>query len=474
MVPSQVRLISGFCFILLQSGRLYLVSFSRPQITGLCFFLLAAGIAIHEHLSNSPSFLGNTSDLIVAHKDTKITPTDLGELAEQIAGPADNIFEDLGEKEGAFQVASGDSMMSLLVRIGVSRDEATQAIQAIKRVYDPRELKVGQDVSVRYRKDSSHNASLLSLSFKASHNNEIMLKAENGLFTAKKYEIALKKIQKLIEGRIDSSFYSAALKKGVPAQIVREAINALSYDINWQHDPSPGDPFAIVYDTYQDTNGNDVRPGSLKYVSFSPGGKNQARQVYRFQPVKGTPGYYDANGMNVVKSLLQTPMDPSKMRITSKFGRRKWNPVGYSTNHKGTDFGAPIGTPVRAAGDGMVIKANYWGHYGNIIQIKHHNGYVTAYAHLSAMHVKIGQRVRQGQMIGKVGRTGRTTGAHLHYEVIRNGVHVNPQSIKFMPKARLNSKDLASFRVIKQQIEKEVAEISPSQVASAGMPTQTS
>lgn len=451
-----------------------MLPFSRTQLAGLCFFLLATGIAVHEHLSNSCS-LPSTSDFIVAQKDAKVIPADLAELAEQITGCDVGVPDE--ERENVFQISSGDSMMSLLVRIGVNREEATQAIQAIKRVYDPRELRVGQDVSVRYRTGSSKSGvSLLTLSFKASHDNEILLAAEDGAFTAKKYQIALKKIQKYVEGTIDSSFYSAALKKGVPAQIVREAINALSYDINWQLDPGRGDPFVIVYDVYQDTNGNVVRADSLKYVSFAPGGKNNARQVYRFQPVKGVPGYYDSNGMNVVKTLLQTPMDPSKMRLTSKFGRRAWHPSGYSTNHKGVDFGAPIGTPVRAAGDGIVIRAGYWGHYGNIIQIKHNNGYVTAYAHLSAMHVKVGQYVRQNYVIGKVGRTGRTTGPHLHYEVIRNGVHVNPQSIKQMPKARLAAKDLANFRRIKQQIEKELngLSLSSSQVASAGMLTRAS
>jgi len=451
-----------------------LVSFSRTQLTGLCFFVLATGIAIHEHLS-APHTSTKTTDFIVAQKDAKVPPADLAELAEQITGG--NVCAPDEERENTFQISSGDSMMSLLVRIGVSREEATQAMQAIKQVYDPRELKVGQEISVKYRTNLNKNAaSLLNLSFKASHDNEILLEAENGAFEAKRYQIALKKVQKYVEGRIDSSFYSAALKKGVPAQIVREAINALSYDINWQLDPGRGDPFVIVYDAYQDTNGNVVRADNLKYVSFSPGGKSNVREVYRFQPARGVPGYYDSNGMNVVKTLLQTPMDPSKMRVTSKFGRRAWHPSGYSTNHKGVDFGAPIGTPVRAAGDGIVIRAGYWGNYGNIIQIKHSNGYVTAYAHLSAMHVKVGQYVKQNAIIGKVGITGRTTGAHLHYEVIRNGRHINPQSIKGMPKAQLNARDLTYFRRIKQQIEQEINGVSKSfsQVASAGMPTQAS
>lgn len=450
--------------------------FSRTRLTGLCFLLLATGIALHEYPSSPPVLTGNSSDFMVAQKDTKATPADLTELAAQIVDSDDDIGETV-EKERILQIASGDTMMSMLAKIGISREEANQAIEAMKRVYDPRELKVGQDISVRYRKESSKSdASLLTLSFKASHDNEITLEGEDGAFIAKKYQIALKKVQKRIEGTIDSSFYSAALKRGVPAQVVREAINALAYDINWQHDPTRGDPFTIVYDAYQDTNGNVVRADNLKYVSFAPGGKNTTvRRIYRFQPLKGTPGYYDANGVSVVRTLLQTPMDPSKMRMTSKFGRRVHPILGYSRDHKGVDFGAAPGTPVRAAGDGVIVRAGYWGHYGNYVMIKHNSEFSTAYAHLSRMKVKVGQKVRQNQIIGNVGSTGRTTGPHLHYEVLRNNVHVNPQSIKLMPTAKLNAKDLAEFRRVKTQIEKTVAEpAAPSHVASVETSTRTS
>ncbi len=454
-----------------------MVSFSRTQLTGFGCLLLATALAVHDHLSNPRLLIGSSSDFMVAQKDTKDTPSDLTELAEQITNSVDATAE-IEERDNIFQISSGDTMMSMLARIGVAREEATRAIEAMKRVYDLRELKVGQDINVRFRKDSSKKeVSLTSLSFKASLENEIILESsEDGVFSAKKYQVALQKVQRCVEGTIDSSFYSAALKRGVPAQVVREAINALSFDVNWQHDPTRGDPFKIVYEVYQDTNGNVVRADNLKYVAFDPGGKNNVRRVYRFQPVKGTPGYYDANGVSVVKTLLQTPMDPSKMRVTSKFGRRIHPILGYSKQHKGVDFAAATGTPVRAAGDGIIVKASYWGHYGNIVQIKHNSEYTTAYAHLSRMKVKVGQKVRQNQIIGNVGATGRTTGAHLHYEVLRNGIHINPQSLKLLPTVKLNPKDLADFRRVKMQIEKEIAEMpsAPSQIASVDTRIKTS
>jgi murein DD-endopeptidase MepM/ murein hydrolase activator NlpD len=457
-----------------------LISFSRTRLSGICFLLIATGIALHEYQTTPHIILGTAKDLIAPQTDEKSTPADLTELAEQISSSTEN-GSSAEPTESVLQISSGDTMMSMLGKIGVKREDAIRAIEALKKVYDLRDLKVGQDINVRYNKDSAKGeASLLTISFKASHDNEITLEAEDGNFTAKKFQIALKKILKRVEGTIDSSFYSAALKRGVPAQVVREAINALAYDINWQHDPVRGDPFTIVYDAYQDTNGNVVRADNLKFVSFAPGGrnagKNNVRRVYRFQPVKGTPGYYDANGVNVVRTLLQTPMDPSKMHVTSKFGLRRHPILGYSKHHKGVDFAASTGTPVRAAGDGIVVRASYWGHYGNYVMIKHNSEFSTAYAHLSRMKVKVGQRVRQNQIIGNVGATGRTTGAHLHYEVLRHNVHVNPQSIKLMPTTKLNARDLAEFQRVKQQIEKEAADIAlaPSQVASAQTMTRPS
>lgn len=453
-----------------------MISFSRIQFIGSGFLILATSIALHEYYTSPCLVAVNSNELIVAQKDTQSPPADLTELAQQVTTVSDTTVA-AEEKEDTLQVANGDTMMTILAKIGIQKEEATRAIEAIKRVYDLRDLKVDQEISVRYRKDpSKSDIDLLSLSFKASHANEVMLEAgEDRVFIAKKYQIALHKIQKRVEGTIDSSFYAAALKKGVPANVIREAINALAYDINWQHDPTRGDPFTIVYDVYQDTSGNVARADNLKYVDFAPGGKNNVRRVYRFQPAKGVPGYYDANGVNVIRTLLQTPMDPSKMRLTSKFGRRNHPILGYSKHHKGVDFGAATGTPVRAAGDGVIVRASYWGHYGNYIMIKHNGEFSTGYAHLSRMKVKVGQKVKQNQIIGSVGATGRTTAPHLHYEVIRKGVHVNPQSIKLLPTTKLSAKDLVDFRRVKSQIEKEVTELpSSSQMASVETPTRTS
>ncbi len=459
-----------------------MVLFSRAQLTAVGFLLLATTISIHDYCSKPQKAIGNTQEIIVAQNDVKGTPSDLAELARHIITASDEPDispQAIEEKENVIQVASGDTMMSMLTKVGIKKEDAVRAIAALKSVYDLRDLKVGQEINLQYTKDpSKENASLGGISFKSSPEHEINLEAKkDGHYSAKKYEIALKKIQRRVSGTVHSSFYSAALKRGVPPQVVREAINALAYDINWQHDPKSGDKFEIVYVAYQDETGNIVKSGELKYAAFAPGGN--MRRIYRFQPKNGAQGYFNERGESVIKTLLQTPMDPSKMRVTSKFGIRNHPILKFSKHHKGTDFGAASGTPVRSAGDGVVVRASYWGHYGNYVMIKHNNDYSTAYAHLSKMKVKVGQRVRQSQIIGNVGSTGRTTGPHLHYEVIYRGKHVNPQGIKQMPCARLNAGDLARFRQAKLEIEREVAGIpltpvSAPQIASAHVPNRTS
>lgn len=349
------------------------------------------------------------------------------------------------EKELVIKISHGDTLMSLLMRIGIGKDHAFKAIESIKTVFDPRALKIGQEISIRYRRAvDEQSAAIMAITFKSQTGNEICLKNDQGEFFAKKFDIELTKVLRRTEGTINTSFYSAAVKRGVPATIVKEAISALSYDINWQHDPKSGDKYTIVYEVYEDKDGRVIKNGELKFAAFAPGGTE--RRIYRYQPTRGgNAGYYNSRGESVVKSLLQTPMDPTKMRVTSKFGTRRHPIQGYSKMHKGVDFGAPVGTPVMSAGDGVVMKAGWFGAYGNYVLVKHNAEYSTAYAHLSKVHVKVGDRVRQRQVVGAVGTTGRSTGPHLHYEVICRGQHVNPQGIKQLPSVKLSGKDLAHF-----------------------------
>ncbi len=382
--------------------------------------------------------------VIIEHESTNVVVPE--EKADQIVASA--VTQYPIEKQSTLVIGKGDTVMSVLNSIGMTKDRAHLAVNALRKVYNPKALKVGQELHVVYKPgDETTGVTLVSVNFKTSTGNEIALSYKDGEFSAEKFEVQLTRVQQKVVGKINSSFYSAALKKGVPAQIVKEAIAALSYDINWQHDPQSGDEFQILFDVFQDPEGNVIKVGELKFAAFAP--KGNWRKVYAFQTAAGSTGYFNAQGESVIKSLLQTPLDPTRMRVTSKFGVRNHPMLGYSKMHKGVDFGAPTGTPVMSAGEGVVLKSGWNGAYGNYILVRHSADYCTAYAHLSKIHVKPGTKVRQRQVIGAVGSTGRSTGAHLHYEVIHKGRHVNPQSIKQLPSTKLTGKELAKFHAVK-------------------------
>ncbi len=361
-----------------------------------------------------------------------------------------------GEQNQVIEINKGDTLASLLSRLGIPKKDIDALNKALKGHLGPRDLKAGQTFSVKYQKNQD-GVQLLSAEFKPSLEYSLVCeKGDKGQFKTHKHTVELKTVLKRVDGTINASFYSSALKLGVPPSIVKEAIKALSYTVNFQHGLRAGDPYEMLYEEHQDLKGNTVKSGRLKYISVVA--KGQLHRIYSFSPSGNCVGYYNARGESVVRNLLQTPIDPSRMRITSTFGSRIHPIKGFRRDHNGVDFGAPHGTVVVAAGDGIVVKAGYFGDYGNYIRIRHAGGYETVYAHLSkiAPIVRIGTNVKQGQVIGNVGATGLATGPHLHHEVIHKNVHVNPQSVKALPTTQLAAKDIQKFNKFKQEIETKI------------------
>ncbi len=444
-----------------------MLQLSRSRIISLFCFTLATGITVQSFVANRTKVVSTITDpvLTIPSNNGVVTTPDESKAVE--VAPI-SIVQESTEKQSTVVIGSGDTIMSVLSSLGMIREQAYLAVEALRKVYNPKALKVGQQLHVVYKNDDKAGISLISVDFKTSAGSDIALRYKNGEFSAEKFEVKLTTVQRKITGTINSSFYSAALKRGVPARIVKEAISALSYDINWQHDPKSGDAFEIMYEVMEDAEGNVIKAGELKFAAFAP--KGNWRKIYAFQTNAGTTGYFNTKGESVVKSLLQTPLDPSRMRITSKFGRRKDPMQNYTKMHKGVDFGAPTGTPVMSAGDGTIVKAGWNGAYGNYILVRHNSEYCTAYAHLSKIHVKPGTKVKQRQLIGAVGSTGRSTGAHLHYEVIHKGVQVNPQLVKQLPTAKLEGKEFAKFQKIKATLDNHAITDPIAQVAIQKLP----
>ena len=269
------------------------------------------------------------------------------------------------------------------------------------------------------------------------------------------------------KGTIESSLYVAAVGAKVPLSVLAELIQIFSFDVDFQRDIKRGDGFSLMYARYLDEAGLKVRDGDIEVAAMTLG--RNAMQFYRFETADGQIDYYDAKGRSARKALLRTPIDGAK--ISSRFGMRRHPILGYNKMHRGLDFAAPRGTPVFAAGNGVVERAGRYGAYGKYVRLRHNSTYKTAYAHMSRYGKKIraGSRVKQGQIIGYVGTTGRSTGPHLHYEVLQNGGRVNPQKIKLPTGRKLTGKELAKFREKLQLLERQyVALGAPTQLAKSG------
>ena len=254
----------------------------------------------------------------------------------------------------------------------------------------------------------------------------------------------------LIKGLIKNNLYISALKSGMPESTLLEMISLLGFSVDFQREIRSGDSFEVLFTKEIDILSDLVtQTKPIKYVSMNLSGNKL--NFFKYEDKFGSPQYFDENGKSSKRTIMKTPINGA--RLSSKYGNRKHPILGYTKMHRGLDFAAPSGTPIFAAGDGIIEKAGWNGSYGKYIRIRHTGTYKTAYAHLSGFHkrIKIGRRVLQGKIIGYVGTTGRSTGPHLHYEVIKNNIQVNPMRIK-LPAGKNVSK--ANFNNYRNHVKK--------------------
>ncbi len=268
---------------------------------------------------------------------------------------------------------------------------------------------------------------------------------------------------------IETSLYGSALKNGIPSSVVAEVIRVFSWDVDFQRDVRRGDRLEVLYDQMESPDGVKVKSGNIIFARLSIGGEDVA--IYRYEKPDGDVDYYMQDGSSLRKTLMKTPVDGA--RISSGYGMRKHPVLGYNKMHKGMDFAAPTGTPIYAAGDGKIEYLGRNSSYGNYIRIRHNGNLKTAYAHMSrfARGLSNGSRVKQGQVIGYVGTTGRSTGPHLHYEVLVNNVQINPKSISVPQGDSLKGKELEAFHRHVNRISQQYSSLlGGQQFASYGGP----
>lgn len=349
------------------------------------------------------------------------------------------------------RVANGETLAGLLTRAGASSSDASAALNSIADVYNPRRLRPGQAISLYFQRDEGE-AQLTGVAFRSEPGASVTAnRTTAGGFEAREVQMPLTFEIARIAAPVDTSLYSSALALGATDREVAALADAFSYDVDFQRDVRPGDDFELVFERFYDDEGNTVRTGDLLFVSLES--SRGSREFYQFMaPGDSRPDWYDADGKSARRFLMKTPINGA--RLSSGFGMRRHPILGYSRMHRGTDFAAPTGTPILAAGDGVVERAGPFSSFGNYVRIRHANGYETAYAHMSrfARGMRAGARVRQGQIIGYVGTTGRSTGPHLHYEVLRRGQQVNPMSLRVANGRNLTGRALELFMIERERI----------------------
>jgi murein DD-endopeptidase MepM/ murein hydrolase activator NlpD len=339
-------------------------------------------------------------------------------------------------------VAKGDTLARLFQRVGVPASVAAEAIEALRGAWDPRQLKIGDRVTLTLGDDEDK---LMAVGLRAAADLDLVVeRQEGGGFQVIRHPRQLTRETAYGAGAITSSLYLAGQVAKLPHEVLHQLFQLFAYDVDFQRDIQPGDGFEVIYTHVLGPDGEVVAAGPILGANLVLSGK--VLGVFHFKPSQGDADWFNRQGEGVRKALLRTPIDGA--RLTSGFGPRSHPLLGYTAQHNGVDFGAATGTPIMAAGDGVVERADWFGGYGNYVRLRHTPEFHTAYGHMSrfAAGIRPGVRVRQGQVIGHVGSTGMSTGPHLHYEVHRGGRPVDPRSVKMAPRRQLDRPNLDRFR----------------------------
>ena len=324
------------------------------------------------------------------------------------------------------KISSGETFDKILDSYFIDKEEIIIIKKKLSKKIDINKLNTGQ--IIQFTVDQS-NKQILDFTYPVSKTEKIYLtkNIKTNNFDKKTIVTNLKKIVLFKENIISQSLYKAATDSKIPANIVIEFARIYGFQIDFQRDIRKGDNFQIMYEVFLNDEKKIIETGNILFADLKLSGVKNT--LYYFEK-KGSEGHYDKSGKSVKKALMKTPINGA--RLSSSFGMRKHPIDGYNKMHRGTDFAAPEGTQIMASGDGIVKKVGWCGGGGNCVKLKHNATYQTIYAHMSkfARGIRFGRRVKQGQIIGYVGSTGKSTGPHLHYEVIENGKKINSQKLK--------------------------------------------
>jgi murein DD-endopeptidase MepM/ murein hydrolase activator NlpD len=407
------------------------------EITFL-FFLLIITIA-------STTFYNNKKTLINKNYRDVINNIYFQKSVNQIFNNLTPRYKNIKHK-----ISNGETFDKILNSYFIINEEILEIKKNLNSEYNLNNLKTNLDI--KFTIDQTSNKKIISFLFPISRTKKIQLtrNLETNQFEKKIIITNLNKTIVFKEGKITQSLYRTAVDLSVQPNIIIEFARIYGFQVDFQRDIRKNDNFQIMYEIFEDDNGKIFETGNIIFANLKLSGINNS--LYYFDK-KGSEGHYDENGRSVKKALMKTPINGA--RLSSSFGMRKHPIDGYNKMHRGTDFAAPMGTPIMASGSGIIKRARWCGGGGNCIKIKHNSTYQTIYAHMKsfARGIKEGVRVKQGQIIGYVGSTGKSTGPHLHYEVIENGKKINSQTLRLPSGKILKNKERKIFEVVKIKLD---------------------
>tara|TARA_B100000787_G_scaffold96575_1_gene71295 strand:+ start:141 stop:1445 length:1305 start_codon:yes stop_codon:yes gene_type:complete len=413
--------------------------FFKKNIEILFFFLLVSITIV------STTFYNNNKKLVSNNYKNAINNIYFQKTINHIFDNLEPKYKSINHK-----ISSGETFDKILNDYSITNSEIIKIKKKLNLDYNLDNLKTNLDI--KFILDVSNNKKIISFIFPVSRTEKIQLtrSLDTDLFERKKITTILNKKIIFKEGKILQSLYKTAVDLKIQPNVIVEFARIYGFQVDFQRDIRKNDNFQIMYEVFEDDAGKIFETGNIIFLNLKLSGKNNA--LYYFDK-KRNEGHYDNNGKSVEKALMKTPINGA--RLSSSFGMRKHPIDGFNKMHRGTDFAAPSGTPIMASGSGVIKRARWCGGGGNCIKIKHNATYETIYAHLKrfARGIKEGKRVKQGQIIGYVGSTGKSTGPHLHYEVVVNGKKINSQTLKLPSGKILKDENRKDFEIEKIKLD---------------------
>jgi murein DD-endopeptidase MepM/ murein hydrolase activator NlpD len=348
------------------------------------------------------------------------------------------------------ELERGQTVAAALVAGGAAGEDVQSALSSLTDLVDFRSMRPGNVLKARF--DGGER--LVSVDIHSSLLDRARAERTAGIWSATKLDVEVDETVAQISGTVHSSLWEALISAGERPRLVSQIVEIFGWDIDFYRDVYPGDSFRLLVDKRY-VDGDFIGYGPVYAAEFISAGN--VHRAFRFERADGGIAFYDQEGRSMRKQLLKSPLEYGRM--TSGYGNRKHPILGYNRAHNGVDYGVPTGTPVWTVGDGTVIRSNYSKGFGKIVEIRHANNWISQYAHLSKRLVKVGQRVSQKEIIGKVGSTGLSTGPHLHYGLKKNGKYVNPAAQKFERGKALTGGDLDRYLRDVERLREKLSQI---------------